>query len=58
MRNSYIVLQNQNALYMVDQHALAERIAFEKFKVDLRENLKNTQKILTPLSFSFPKSID
>jgi DNA mismatch repair ATPase MutL len=43
---------------MVDQHALAERIAFEKFKVDLRENLKNTQKILTPLSFSFPKSID
>lgn len=58
LRNSYIVLQNQNALYMVDQHALAERIAFEKFKVDLRENLKNTQKILTPLSFSFPKSID
>lgn len=30
--NSYIILQANEALYYVDQHALAERIAFEKMK--------------------------
>lgn len=30
--NSYIVLSTQDALYYIDQHALAERIAFEKMK--------------------------
>jgi DNA mismatch repair protein MutL len=30
--NSYIVLSNQDSLYYIDQHALAERIAFEKMK--------------------------
>ena len=28
--NSYIVLQSNDAIYYIDQHALAERIAFEK----------------------------
>ncbi len=30
--NSYIILQSNDSLYYVDQHALAERIAFEKMK--------------------------
>ncbi len=30
--NSYIVVQSNDSLYYVDQHALAERIAFEKMK--------------------------
>lgn len=30
--DSYIVLSTQDALYYIDQHALAERIAFEKMK--------------------------
>ena len=30
--NSYIVMQSQDALYYVDQHALAERIAYETMK--------------------------
>lgn len=32
IRNSYIILQSNDSLYYVDQHALAERIAFEKMK--------------------------
>ena len=47
--NSYIVLQSQDALYYVDQHALAERIAFEKMK-------KNTdfskEPLLQPVKFN------
>ena len=47
--NSYIVLQSQDALYYVDQHALAERIAFEKMK-------KNTdfskEPLLHPVKFN------
>ena len=32
LRNSYIILESADALYYVDQHALAERILFEKIK--------------------------
>ena len=30
--NSYIILESSDALYYIDQHALAERILFEKIK--------------------------
>ena len=47
--NSYIVIQWQDSLYYVDQHALAERIAFEKMK-------KNTdfskELLLQPVKFN------
>ena len=46
--NSYIVLQSQDALYYIDQHALAERIAFEEMK---REENLNSEALLQPLKF-------
>jgi len=46
--NSYIVLQSQDALYYVDQHALAERIAFETMKKE--QNLR-AEVLLQPLKF-------
>jgi len=36
LRNSYIVLESTDALYYIDQHALAERILFEKIKIALK----------------------
>ena len=49
LRNSYIILQWENCVYYVDQHALAERIAFEKMK-------KNTdfskELLLQPIKFN------
>jgi DNA mismatch repair ATPase MutL len=30
--NAYIILESSDALYYIDQHALAERILFEKIK--------------------------
>lgn len=46
--NSYIVLQSNDALYYIDQHALAERIAFETMKKE--ENL-NSEPLLQPLKY-------
>lgn len=34
--NSYIVLESTDALYYIDQHALAERILFEKIKLSFK----------------------
>lgn len=46
--NSYVVLQSQDALYYIDQHALAERIAYEKMK---QEQDINPEVLLQPLKF-------
>ncbi len=46
--NSYIIIESQDALYYIDQHALAERIAFETMKKE--ENL-NPEPLLQPLKY-------
>lgn len=46
--NSYIALQADSALYLIDQHALAERIAFEKMK---RSQDLSPENLLQPLKF-------
>lgn len=45
----YIVLESPDALYYIDQHALAERIAFEKMKKILAEQQKS-HTLLQPLT--------
>ncbi|MCK9466855.1 MAG: DNA mismatch repair endonuclease MutL [Candidatus Absconditabacterales bacterium] len=47
--NSYIVLQSNDAIYYIDQHALAERIAFENMKKTT--NLKK-ELLLQPVKFN------
>jgi DNA mismatch repair ATPase MutL len=37
MRDSYIVLEGVSGVYRVDQHALAERITFEKMRKEIKE---------------------
>ena len=46
--NSYIVIESQDALYYIDQHALAERIAFETMK---KEQNLNPEPLLQPLKY-------
>lgn len=48
LRNSYIVLESQDSLYYVDQHALAERIAFETMK---KEQNLNPEPLLQPIKY-------
>lgn len=45
----YIVLESPDALYYIDQHALAERIAFEKMKKRLADE-KTSHTLLQPLT--------
>ena len=40
LRDSYIVLESTEGLYYIDQHALAERIAFEKMKKAAQPKIK------------------
>ena len=46
--NSYIVLESLDALYYIDQHALAERIAFETMK---KEQNLTPEALLQPLKY-------
>jgi len=46
--NSYIVIESKDNVYYIDQHALAERISFEKMK---KEKNLNPEILLQPLKF-------
>jgi DNA mismatch repair ATPase MutL len=48
MWNSYIVIESKDNVYYIDQHALAERISFEKIK---KEKNLNPEILLQPLKF-------
>ncbi len=57
LRNMYIVLQADDGLYMIDQHALAERIAFEKMKKKAHEEGLTPETLLQPVTIEFPKTM-
>ncbi|MCF7835395.1 DNA mismatch repair endonuclease MutL [Candidatus Gracilibacteria bacterium] len=48
LRNSYVMLESKDSLFYIDQHALAERIAFEKMK---KERDLKPELLLQPLKF-------
>ncbi len=52
--NLYIIAEYQNDLFYIDQHALAERINFEKIKSKWLWNKKN---LLTPITIKIPQNI-
>lgn len=37
MWDMYIVLENQDSVIYIDQHALAERVAFERMRSEVAE---------------------
>ncbi len=54
--NRYIVVSNQDSLYYIDQHALAERIAFEKMKKTAW--YVKSELLLQPLTVDIPQRWD
>ena len=51
--NAYIILESSEALYYIDQHALAERILFENIKASLKVVDKPASEILLqPITIS------
>ncbi|MFD2628465.1 DNA mismatch repair endonuclease MutL [Oceanobacillus kapialis] len=55
LHGTYIMAQNENGLYMVDQHAAQERIKYEFFKAKLGSTTNESQELLLPLTFDFSK---
>lgn len=46
--NTYIIIQREESIYFIDQHAGHERILFDKFKKQLDDSAINSQALLVP----------
>lgn len=53
---TYIVCQNEHGVYLIDQHAAAERINYEKMSYLLSHPSKNTITTLFPFVIELPKN--
>lgn len=56
MHGTYILAQNENGLYMIDQHAAQERIKYEFYREKVGEITKEVQELLMPMTFEFSSS--
>lgn len=50
MLNSYIILEEENRIEIIDQHAVHERILYEKIKLSLANKSNASQSLLIPIN--------
>lgn len=55
VHGTYIIAQNENGMFMIDQHAAQERIKYEYFREKIGEVTNEVQDLLIPLTFHFSK---
>lgn len=55
VHGTYIIAQNKNGMFMIDQHAAQERIKYEYFREKIGEVTNEVQNLLIPLTFHFSK---
>ncbi|MGM0859925.1 MAG: DNA mismatch repair endonuclease MutL [Bacillota bacterium] len=53
MHGTYILAQNENGLYIIDQHAAQERIKYEYFREKVGEVEPEAQDMIVPLTFHY-----
>ncbi len=53
---TYLIFQNEEGIYLMDQHAAAERVNYEKYYEMLGDRNQPTQELLVPILLSFTKS--
>lgn len=53
MHGTYIFAQNENGLYLIDQHAAQERIKYEYFAEKVGRVENELQEMLVPMTFEF-----
>ncbi|MEC2074562.1 DNA mismatch repair endonuclease MutL [Metabacillus fastidiosus] len=53
MHGTYILAQNEDGLYIIDQHAAQERIKYEYFREKVGEVSDEVQELLVPLTFEY-----
>ena len=56
VHGTYIICQNDNGMYMIDQHAAKERINYEIFKNKLNNPLNENVRMLLPLTMELSNS--
>ncbi|MGJ7036092.1 DNA mismatch repair endonuclease MutL [Anoxybacillus eryuanensis] len=56
MHGTYILAQNENGLYIIDQHAAQERIKYEYFREKLASVTNELQPLLIPLTLTYSSS--
>ena len=52
---TYIVCHNEDGMYLIDQHAAAERYNYEKFKDALKNPTKDKINLLIPINLEYSK---
>jgi len=52
---TYILVQTEDKILLVDKHAAHERILFDQLKADAAKGVMDTQVLLTPLTVTFTK---
>ncbi|RWZ60414.1 DNA mismatch repair endonuclease MutL [Halobacillus fulvus] len=55
LHGTYILAQNEEGMYIVDQHAAQERIKYEFFRDQLAEVDHEVQELLVPMTFDFSR---
>ncbi|WP_413381452.1 DNA mismatch repair endonuclease MutL [Alkalihalobacillus sp. 1P02AB] len=50
MHGTYIIAQNEQGMYLIDQHAAQERIKYEFFRDKVKETEPNVQDLLVPFT--------
>ncbi|MCA0969056.1 DNA mismatch repair endonuclease MutL [Halobacillus litoralis] len=55
LHGTYILAQNEEGMYIVDQHAAQERIKYEFFRDQLAEVDHEVQELLVPITFDFSR---
>ncbi|WP_108669318.1 DNA mismatch repair endonuclease MutL [Peribacillus acanthi] len=53
MHGTYIMAQNENGLYIIDQHAAQERLKYEYFKEKVGKVENNLQELLVPMTLYY-----
>src|SRR5699024_3449268 len=55
VHGTYIIAQNENGMFMIDQHAAQERIKYVYFREKIGDVVNESQNLLIPLTFHFSK---
>ncbi|MCP3031275.1 DNA mismatch repair endonuclease MutL [Halobacillus sp. A1] len=55
LHGTYILAQNEDGMYIVDQHAAQERIKYEFFRDQIGEVEHEVQELLVPMTFDFQR---
>ena len=55
LHNSYLVVQSDDGMEIIDQHALHERVLFEELLTRLRRGPLESQRLLIPATFDAPE---